>query len=103
MLRCWITIFLVLALAGATVGQNAPVDVEIIAFNDFHGNLKPPGTFAGVRTGGAEYLATTLQDLKAGHPNNIVVAAGDLIGASPLFSSLFHDEPTIQALSLMGL
>ena len=31
------------------------------------------------------------------------VAAGDLIGASPLLSGLFHDEPTIEALSLMGL
>jgi 5'-nucleotidase len=33
----------------------------------------------------------------------IFVAAGDLIGASPLLSALFHDEPTVASLSLMGL
>jgi 5'-nucleotidase len=32
-----------------------------------------------------------------------VVSAGDLIGASPLISALFHDEPTIEAMNLIGL
>jgi 5'-nucleotidase len=41
--------------------------------------------------------------LRAQHPHTLFVAAGDLIGASPLLSALFHDEPTIEALSLMGL
>ncbi len=31
------------------------------------------------------------------------MAAGDLIGASPLLSALFNDEPTVEALSMMGL
>ena len=31
------------------------------------------------------------------------VAAGDLIGATPLLSALFHDEPTVEALGAMGL
>ena len=33
----------------------------------------------------------------------ITVAAGDLIGASPLLSAAFHDEPTIEAMNQMGL
>jgi 5'-nucleotidase len=42
-------------------------------------------------------------ELSAGHPNHLFVAAGDLIGASPLLSALFHDEPTIEALGTIGL
>src|SRR3984893_12113766 len=95
--------------------DDAPVDVRILAINDFHGNLKP--TTAGIRisdpedktkmvtvpAGGAEQMATLVKQLREGHPNNIFVAAGDLIGASPLLSAMFHDEPTIESLSMMGL
>ena len=31
------------------------------------------------------------------------MSAGDLIGATPLVSAIFHDEPTIEAMNLMGL
>ncbi|PHV12531.1 bifunctional metallophosphatase/5'-nucleotidase [Chitinimonas sp. BJB300] len=90
------------------------VDVKMLAINDFHGNLKPGGSLmlpdpadhsktVKVNAGGAEYLATWLKTLKAKNPNNVVVAAGDLIGASPLLSALFHDEPTIEAMNEMGL
>jgi 5'-nucleotidase len=95
--------------------QAAPVDVRILAINDFHGNLRPsPG---GIRiadpddkskkivvpAGGSETMATVVQQLRAQHPNTIFVAAGDLIGASPFLSAMFHDEPTIESLSMMGL
>ncbi|MEU7865017.1 bifunctional metallophosphatase/5'-nucleotidase, partial [Nonomuraea sp. NPDC049141] len=87
-----------------------PVAVKLLALNDFHGNLEPPsgssGTIAGQPAGGAEYLATQLAELRkraAKEQNTITVAAGDLIGASPLLSAAFHDEPTIEALSLAGL
>ena len=36
------------------------------------------------------------------NPNTIKVSAGDMIGASPLLSAAFHDEPTIQAFNLLG-
>ena len=98
-------------MAGASVAltqntpsvSNVPVDLQILAFNDFHGNLRSPGKFDNVNAGGSEFLATWIKTLKAGHPNSVVVAAGDLIGASPLLSSMFHDEPTAQSLDLMGL
>jgi 5'-nucleotidase len=93
----------------------APVEVRILAINDFHGNLMPPpggiqiadpddgSRRATVPTGGAEHMAALIKELRANRSNTIFVAAGDLIGASPLLSSLFHDEPTIDSLSLMGL
>ena len=56
-----------------------------------------------VPAGGAEHMATLVGQLREGHRNTIFVAAGDLIGASPFLSAMFHDEPTIEALSMMGL
>ncbi|MEJ7765692.1 MAG: hypothetical protein WKF86_09370, partial [Acidimicrobiales bacterium] len=80
------------------------VDVQLLALNDFHGNLGPPGgAIAGTPAGGAEYLATHIRRLEATNPNTMVVSAGDLIGASPLLSALFHDEPTIEAMNRIGL
>ena len=93
----------------------AQVDLRILAINDFHGNLRPPP--AGIRiadpedktkktfvaAGGAEHMATLVKELRDGRSNTIFVAAGDLIGASPFLSAMFHDEPTIEALSMMGL
>jgi 5'-nucleotidase len=91
------------------------VAVQILALNDFHGNLEPPTSSSGcvpavsgcpapnTVAGGAEYLATHISNLRATNPNTVVVSAGDLIGASPLLSALFHDEPTIEAFNQMGL
>lgn len=103
------------APAAESQTNRAPVDVTILAINDFHGNLEPPAggiriadpadatkTIA-VEAGGAERLATLVKELRAASRNSIFVAAGDLIGASPFLSAMFHDEPTVNALSLMGL
>jgi 5'-nucleotidase len=110
-------LMLALALepASRADAQTAPVDVRILAINDFHGYLRPPA--GGIRiadpedktkkiavaAGGAEHMATLVRQLRAGTKNNIFVAAGDLIGASPFLSAMFHDEPTIESLSMMGL
>ena len=92
--------------ASANRGQGAdrsePVNLRILAINDFHGNIDTEsGSFGG--TGGADFLATNIAAAEAGADNSIFVSAGDLIGASPLISALFHDEPTIEAMNLMGL
>jgi len=83
------------------------VDVQLLAFNDYHGNLEPPsgsgGRIGSTDAGGVEYFATHIADLKATNPNTIVVGAGDMIGASPLLSALFHDEPSIESLNEAGL
>ena len=96
------------ASGGATAAPTSPlVDVQLLAINDFHGNLDPPagssGRIGSIDAGGVEYLATHIAQLEATNPNTLVVSAGDLIGASPLLSALFHDEPTIEAMNLLGL
>lgn len=111
---------LMLALAAliaacATPRPTEPVQVKVLAINDFHGNLKPPlggirirdpqdaSKTINVNAGGAEHLASAVRELRAKNPNHIFVAAGDLIGATPLISALFNDEPTIQSMNQMGL
>ena len=89
-----------------------PFQVKIIGFNDYHGNLMSPGSF-GVNTsvpvaqrpavGGADYLAGYVSALKKRNPLNVVVGAGDFIGASPLVSALFFDEPAVETLNKIGL
>jgi len=74
------------------------IPLQILAINDFHGALDP-----GSIRGGAEYLSTFVSQQRAETENTIFVSGGDLIGASPLLSALFHDEPTINAFNLMGL
>lgn len=84
---------------------------RLLGFNDFHGNLEPPvgsgGLVNGNPAGGAEYLATHLKRLRQeGRANGqqvVTVGAGDMVGATPLISAAFHDEPTVEALSKMGL
>ncbi|GAB0107853.1 bifunctional metallophosphatase/5'-nucleotidase [Nocardia sp. JMUB6875] len=82
-------------------------EVHLFGINDLHGNLQPPdgsngkvGTFTA---GGAAYLAAHLARLKAAYPDSAVLAAGDNIGASPLISALFHDEPTIDFMNSIGV
>src|SRR6195256_2163950 len=109
-------LLLVLAPPPRAAAQAAPpIDLRILAINDFHGNLLPPP--GGIRiadpddntrkinvpAGGAEHMATLVRQLRQGARNTIFVAAGDLIGASPFLSAMFHDEPTIESLSMMGL
>lgn len=91
------------------------VDVKLLAFNDFHGNLKPPSGSSGKITtganpatdfkeaGGSEFFATHIKNLRAQNPNTLVVAAGDIVGATPLLSALFHDEPAIESMNALGL
>jgi 2',3'-cyclic-nucleotide 2'-phosphodiesterase (5'-nucleotidase family) len=105
---------------------SALMPVQLLSFNDFHGNLEPPSGSSGVNivdhklepdpktgvirpvdvtepAGGAAYLATHLAQARKGHRNSLTVAAGDLIGASPLLSAAFHDEPTIESMNMLGL
>ncbi|MFI6621532.1 bifunctional metallophosphatase/5'-nucleotidase [Streptomyces sp. NPDC050528] len=91
-------------------------DVQLLSFNDLHGNLEPPsgssgrvtelqadGTTKTVDAGGVEYLATHLRNARKGNAYSVTAAGGDMVGASPLISGLFHDEPTIEALNKLDL
>ena len=110
-------------VGGPAEGKAKTTTIQILGLNDFHGNLEPPsgsggriGALTGPATpptlcvaptcylaGGVEYLATHVRQLRATNPNTLFVSAGDLIGATPLISALFHDEPTIEAFNLMDL
>jgi 5'-nucleotidase len=103
-----------LAIAATSFAQTTsqlPFTVKIIGFNDYHGNLQSPGSLGQTAdalsprkaVGGAEYLAGYITKMKATNPNTLVVGAGDLIGAAPLISALFHDEPAVETLNRIGL
>jgi 5'-nucleotidase len=120
MIRRFAAGFAAILLAGCaghvpppTLVAKTPIEVQILAINDFHGNIETPpepvaitqpdDTILKARVGGAAQLASALERARQGHPNSITVAAGDLIGASPLASAYFLDEPTIDSMNLLGL
>lgn len=89
-----------------------PFDVKLIGFNDYHGQLLSPGNFGHDQSlpaaqrpavGGADAMAAHVARLKASNPLHAVVGAGDMVGATPLISSLFHDEPAVETLNRIGL
>lgn len=95
---------------------SAPVELSIFSINDFHGHLQDKGPvplmarvpnaageLKGQPAGGVAHLATVLQGLRAQRQHSVMVAAGDLIGATPLLSSLLKDEPTLAAMGELGL
>jgi 5'-nucleotidase len=94
--------------AGADLSRvrDRVVDLQILALNDFHGQLEPvpPSSSQGTpQLGGVAALATLVREHRATNPRSVFVSAGDLIGASPLISALFHDEPSIEAFNMMDL
>ncbi|MDT0267555.1 bifunctional metallophosphatase/5'-nucleotidase [Streptomyces sp. DSM 44915] len=97
-------------------GHGRTVDLQVLALNDLHGALEPPtgsngellhehedGSTEVIEAGGVEYLAGALAEAREGERRSVTVAAGDLVGATPLLSGLFHDEPTIEALNELGM
>jgi 5'-nucleotidase len=104
-------------LAGCATPPPRTTELTLLSINDFHGNIQPAkptplmprlpdpatGEVKAQPAGGVAYLATALAQLKARHPDALVVAGGDLIGASPLISNLLRDEPTLAALSELGI
>lgn len=81
------------------------VELQVLSFNDYHGHVEAttPGNLNGQPAGGGEYLSAKLAELRQGNKYSVTVAAGDLIGGSPAFSGLFHDEPSVETLNEMGL
>ena len=97
--------------------------IQILSFNDFHGNLEPPAGSSGRivdrprrstpdRQAGRRHRGRRRRGVPRHPPragprrataNTLTVAAGDIIGASPLLSAAFHDEPTIEAMNKLGL
>ncbi len=96
--------------ASAKPDKEKTVPVRLLALNDFHGNLEPPTGSSGrfvdengntVEAGGAAYVAAWMKQLT--DENTLKVAQGDLIGASPLISAAYHDEPSVEFLGNLGI
>lgn len=117
-LRFGASLLVAALLAGcATPPASGPTELTLLSINDFHGNIQPAkptplmarvpdpttGEVKPQPAGGVAHLATALAQLKARNPNAVVVAGGDLIGASPLISNLLRDEPTLAAMSELGI
>ncbi|MGL4306815.1 MAG: bifunctional metallophosphatase/5'-nucleotidase [Mycobacteriaceae bacterium] len=88
------------------------LDLRLIAINGLHGTLAPPqgpaarvtrSDGAVVEAGGAAYLAAYIKQLQEQTTHSLLYSVGDNVGASPLESGLFHDEPTINFLNSLGL
>lgn len=109
--RSPLALLLALALAGCATAPRAPVELNIVALNDFHGNLEPSkynykgadGKTQTLRAGGIEVLSGALKAWRAEDKDLLVVGAGDLVGASPALSSMWADEPSIDAMNMLGL
>lgn len=100
---------LLLACATKPVG---PITINMVAINDLHGHLEKE-SFSYTRSkdqtpqttegGGIETLGANIQAWRKEDKDLLFVGGGDLIGASPSISSLFADEPTIDALGYMNM
>lgn len=89
-------------------GPPGSVELQLLGVNDLHGRLESPKAGrreaggAPVDIGGAAALDAHLDRAERSHPGRTIrVHAGDMVGASPLLSSHFHDEPTVRAINLM--
>jgi 5'-nucleotidase len=106
-----ITLLAVVLIPPTAGARPRTVEVQLLGLNDFHGHLESstPGTIRETATspavpaGGIEFLATHVRRMEAEAEHSLLVSAGDLIGASPLLSALFHDEPTIEGMNQLGL
>ena len=88
-------------------------NVTVIGVNDFHGNLLPTSfripdpadrtKTLTVQAGGIETIGGILDSARKENPNTVFVGVGDMTGASPLISALLRDEPTVDALSQLGM
>ena len=105
-------ILLVSGCAGTPPKPQPQIEINLVALNDFHGNLEPskytytpPGANEPrtIQAGGIDVLKGALDTFRKDDPDLLFVAAGDLVGASPAVSSMFADEPSIVALNRMGL
>ena len=98
-------------LAGCATAPQAPIEINLVAMNDFHGNLEPSrfndvgpdGKPMTVQAGGIEAVASAVNAWRAQDPQLLLVGAGDLVGGTPAMSSMWNDEPTINALNMLGM
>lgn len=99
--------FIVVSINLSFATSNDPILVQLLGINDFHGALEPPsgsvGKINGIHAGGVEFLATHIKSRREGQRYTITLSAGDLFGGSPLLSAMFKEQPSVEAMNLLGL
>lgn len=96
----------------APTPAGAPLEINLVALNDFHGHLESSKfVYKSARdplektitAGGIDNLAAALQAYRREDKDLLFVGAGDLVGASPAMSSMWADEPSLAALGMLGM
>ncbi|HSK33023.1 MAG TPA: 5'-nucleotidase C-terminal domain-containing protein, partial [Propionicimonas sp.] len=94
-------------LRGVVARSYEYTPVNVIGLNDFHGQLDPTTRAYDTRNapvGGGAYLATMFDEEAASLPGQeLILAGGDNVGASPANSSLLQDKPAIDVENAWGL
>jgi 5'-nucleotidase len=99
------------AAMDARVDAGPPVEIQVLHFSDWHGQIDPlsasragpDGGTVNAPIAGAAALAAWFQRDRMMNPNTLTVTAGDEFGASPPIASFFEEEPAAVALNAMGL
>ncbi|HEY1135464.1 MAG TPA: bifunctional UDP-sugar hydrolase/5'-nucleotidase [Nocardioides sp.] len=83
----------VVPVALAPSASAAPVSIQLLNFNDFHGRIDANTT----------KFATTIEQLRAENPNTLLMSNGDSIGASIFASAVQEDVPTLEVLNALDV
>jgi 5'-nucleotidase len=99
--------------ACAQLPSKAPIEINLVALNDFHGYLQPsPFSYTDpanedlvitTELGGIATLGGMLNEMRKADPYLLFVGVGDLIGGAPPISAMWADEPSIEAMNLLGM
>ncbi|HEX5335456.1 MAG TPA: 5'-nucleotidase C-terminal domain-containing protein [Propionicimonas sp.] len=94
-------------LQGVVARSRRYTPVNVVGLNDFHGQLDPTTlAYDKINTpvGGGAQLATMFDEEMANLPGqDLILAGGDNVGASPANSSLLEDKPAIDVENAWGL
>jgi 2',3'-cyclic-nucleotide 2'-phosphodiesterase (5'-nucleotidase family) len=95
-----LVIILAMIFPATAFGDSHLVQVTLLHTNDFHGRLETD--YRG--RGGAAYLASVVNDLRAavGAENVVLIDAGDEYFAAPAISQLLMGESTVDIFNLLG-
>ncbi len=106
-----LTAVLCATTASATVLGKVPLEAEgehqvlvnLLSVNDLHGQLDPNTHKEGQpELGGAAALKAYFDQERAENPNTFILAPGDAISGSPLYTTIRRHEPTITMMKQMG-
>lgn len=85
-------------------GSRVLIDLQVIQYSDWHGQLDPLFDFeADAEFGGAAALATYFEQERASVANTLTITGGDDFGGTPPLSNVFDERPAVLAQNLMGL